>query len=69
MICQFETGTSVYILDGGKVETAKGNSRISVIGTSRIAVQKGGEFGDDDNKNQLSIYLTNATSIVNEGDF
>ena len=66
---QFETGTSVYILDGGKVETAKGNSRISVIGTSRIAVQKGGEFGDDDNKNQLSIYLTNATSIVNEGDF
>lgn len=47
MICQFETGTSVYILDGGKVETAKGNSRISVIGTSRIAVQKGGEFGDD----------------------
>lgn len=66
---QFETGTSVYILDGGKVETAKGNSKISVIGTSRIAVQKGGKFGDDDNKNQLSIYLTNATSIVNEGDF
>lgn len=40
MICQFETGTSVYILDGGKVETAKGNSRISVIGTSRSQSKK-----------------------------
>ncbi|WP_455625090.1 LruC domain-containing protein [Parabacteroides sp.] len=61
-------GTFVYVLSGGKMETTKGNADLTLKQNSQIAVQKGGEFGDDDNKNLLNLYLTNFTSVVNEGD-
>ncbi|WP_297904115.1 LruC domain-containing protein [uncultured Parabacteroides sp.] len=57
--------TSIYILDGGKIET---DGSIIMSGTSRIAIQDGGEFeSEDEDKNKL--YMTDNTSIVNEGDF
>lgn len=61
---QFEDGVNLYVLDGGEVKASR-KAKITLIGSSRIAVQKGGEFGDD---RLIDLYLTNNTTVVNEGD-
>lgn len=65
---QFESGSNVYVLDKGEVKTSRKGAKITLIGTSQIAVQKEGEFGDDDDR-LIDFYLTNNTRIVNEGEF
>lgn len=64
---QCETATFIYVLDGGKMEARSSRADISLIGTARIAIQKGGELGGDKHPfNEL--YLTDQTSLVNAGD-
>lgn len=65
---RFETGANLYVLRGGEVKTSRKGAKITLTnGNSRVAVQKGGEFGDDDDR-LIDFYLTNNTAIVNEGD-
>lgn len=59
--------TSIFILDGGKIDIEKGVC-ITMRGTSRIAVQDGGEFESEDKDGKLDM-TGSSTSIVNEGDF
>ncbi|MDD2954067.1 MAG: LruC domain-containing protein [Parabacteroides sp.] len=64
---QMEKGTSVFILGNGVVDRTKGNGKISMIGSSMIAVQDGGRFGSEKNNDNINLDMTNYSSIINEG--
>lgn len=64
---QFETGSNLYVLNGGEVKNSQKVAKIRFINNGGIAVQEDGEFGDDDES--IELYLTNDTRIVNEGEF
>lgn len=65
---QFERGSNLYVLNGGKVITSRKGAKITLVRDgSRVAIQKGGELGDDDDDKLIGLSLTNNTGIVNEG--
>ncbi|WP_102408943.1 LruC domain-containing protein [Parabacteroides bouchesdurhonensis] len=61
---KYEKKSVIYVLDGGKVETS-GNTTLTFVESSMLAVQKGGQFGDANARISLSFNTSN--NVVNEG--